>query len=258
MANLGGIFDLVGRTNQFTNRQALQQYEQNIPGYAANSAQSAANTADLLGGRAPSTVLNLLGRTAAERAIGTGGGPNMNAAFLGALGLTGLDMNQMGEQNLTAEVGRAPRPELMNAGAFFQSPGDIQAARVGAANVSAAPIPSAAAAAAEAAALRGLRLTGGGGGGVSTLAPWSQGTNWSQGGTLTSPGTILGNANPPRELTHGIDSGQNWGTTTWTRPGAAGGGLGTGPFQNEDEALNWLGWDLPGNISGAGSGSEWA
>lgn len=86
----------------------------------------------------------------------TGGGPNANAAYLRALGLTSLGMQQQGEQNLSGAVARTPRTPLLDPASFFVTPGQLQEAQYGANVLGGAPIPSQAAEEARRNALAGI------------------------------------------------------------------------------------------------------
>lgn len=85
-------------------------------------------SSDLIGqelrGQLPADVVSLLGQQAAERGVATGtpGSPNTNAAYLRALGLTSLQEQQRGEENLSAALGRNPPAPLANAAPFLMTP----------------------------------------------------------------------------------------------------------------------------------------
>lgn len=105
-----------GDINQFMTNQSVQPFMQNLPGYANMVGQRSQNTQQMLQGQLPQDVIGQISQQAAERGIGGGqaGGPNTNAAFLRALGLNSLDMQNQGSQQLTQSIADTPVPELWN------------------------------------------------------------------------------------------------------------------------------------------------
>lgn len=156
IGNLAGLYGLAGSVNAFNQAQAALGLERNLPGYGGMVAQSSRNIGAELAGQVEPDVLNELITTGAERGILTGGGPNANAAWLRALGLTSQGQQQRGEANLTGAIARTPQAPLFNPATFFVTPEQQQAAAMHAATVAATPVPAQAAAAQEAAANRGL------------------------------------------------------------------------------------------------------
>ena len=101
--------------NKFMGNQALLQYSRNLPGYANAVGQRMENTQQMLEGDLPQDVVNQIAQQSAERGVGGGGvSPNSNAAYLRALGLNSLDMQQQGSANLTAAIADTPVAELWN------------------------------------------------------------------------------------------------------------------------------------------------
>lgn len=95
-----------------TDRQA--EMIRNLPGYQAMVGADVGNIQSNLAGRLAPDVIQLLQQQAAERGIGTGAGvgsPNTDAAYLRALGLTSLQLQQMGHQQLTEAMARTPFQE---------------------------------------------------------------------------------------------------------------------------------------------------
>lgn len=105
-----------GAINQFMGNQALQQYNNNLPGYANAVGQRMQNVQSMLEGQLPQDVVQQIAQQSAERGIGGGqaGGPNTNAAYLRALGLNSLDLQQQGSQNLSQAIADTPTAELWN------------------------------------------------------------------------------------------------------------------------------------------------
>lgn len=123
VTNYGGIggratpqFGLAGQTNSFMSGQAALPYRMNLPGYGANLQQATQNTGNLLRGQVPLDVLQQIQTAGAERGVATGsaGSPNANAAWLRALGLTSLGLQQQGQQNFSQQIADTPVPEIWN------------------------------------------------------------------------------------------------------------------------------------------------
>lgn len=87
-----------------------------IPNAAGLETQSSANIGSELRGQLPADVLRLLQQQGAERGVATGtvGSPNNNAAYLQALGLTSLGLEQTGQQNLSSAVARNPAAPIFD------------------------------------------------------------------------------------------------------------------------------------------------
>lgn len=81
-----------------------------IPGASDLEAQSSQMIASELRGEVPQDVLAQLGREGAEGAVGTG--TASQAAYLRALGLTSLQLQQTGQSNLSAALARNPAAPL--------------------------------------------------------------------------------------------------------------------------------------------------
>lgn len=129
---------LAGQTNNFMAGQAPLALQRNLPNYQANIAQRGANTNSLLRGQVPGDVVQQIQQTGAERGVATGspGSPNANAAWLRALGLTSLGLQQQGSQQLSQSIADTPQPELWNPMSLYQSQlasfDELQAAEAGA------------------------------------------------------------------------------------------------------------------------------
>lgn len=109
-------YGLANQANQFMSGQANLALSRGLPQYGGLARQSSANTMNLLRGVVPEDVTQQIQQRGAERgvAMGSPGSPNANAAWLRALGLTSLGLQQQGEKNLTGAVARTPIPELWN------------------------------------------------------------------------------------------------------------------------------------------------
>jgi hypothetical protein len=177
LGNFGGASNLAALTNLFNQQQQQQQLIRGLPNYSAMVNTSSGNILSNLRGQVPQDVLRQLETTAAERGIGTGtaGSPSGNAALLHALGLTSLDLQGRGEQELTGAIARTPQAPLLNPAQFFVSPEQQQQASAAASLYGSAPNPYAAAQAAMQAARAGAgggyRGLGGGGFGGASAGP---------------------------------------------------------------------------------------
>jgi len=159
LANLANLYNMAGGINAFNLAQVTGQYQAGLPNYSALMAQSSRNIASHLAGEVAPDVVSELIQSAAERGVATGQGPmspNVNAAYLRALGLTSHGLQAQGEQEFTGAIGRIPRAPLFDISSGLVSPSDWMQAQLMANIYAAAPTPSAAAGASEAAARRGL------------------------------------------------------------------------------------------------------
>lgn len=107
--------------NQFMTGQAQAPYLANLPQYAQLTAQASGNILSNLKGEIPADVLAQMQQQAAERGVASGspGSPNTNAAYLKAIGLTSLGLQQQGEASLTGAVNRTPVPQLFNPASLY-------------------------------------------------------------------------------------------------------------------------------------------
>lgn len=160
LGNIGNLASLYGLTTGTAGASAAganQQYLQNLPGYAGLTSAASQNIASDLAGHISPDVVNQLSQLAAERGVGFGGGsPNANAALMAALGKTSMGLQQQGQQELTAAIGRTPVGPAFNPASFLVSPEQQQQAGMAANLYASAPNPTMAAQAAEAAANRGI------------------------------------------------------------------------------------------------------
>lgn len=122
--DLTSLTDLVNTLNRNAQTSANAA---RIPNNPALEQASSANIANLLGGVIPQDVRNNLYQSAAERgvAMGSPGSDNANAALLRSLGLTSLDLQQLGQQNLTAADARNPAAPIFNPGSQLITPAQL-------------------------------------------------------------------------------------------------------------------------------------
>ena len=222
LTNLGSLYGLGTGVTSNQNVLAASGLKQNLPGYQKMVGQSSQNIESLLKGQVPADVLAQMQQSAAERGIMTGspGSPNSNAAYLRALGLTSLGLQQQGEGELTGAIQRTPQGQPFNLSSFLTTPEQQQQYGTAQAIYNAAPNPAAAAGANLSAAAAGLAAGGG-----SIGAP-------------TMPIAAGGYQAPP------TNTGSVWGNAS-------------NDFQTPDQGYtNWNQWaaGLPGLSSPSGTG----
>lgn len=142
-ANLGGLTGLAGQLNAFNTAQAAGQYQANLPLYNQLNQQASSNIASNLAGKLPQDVINQIQQQSAERGITTGspGGPNSNAAYLSALGLNSLALQNQGQQQFSQAVARTPTGQMLNTSNFLVTPEQQQQAQLAANLYASSPIP---------------------------------------------------------------------------------------------------------------------
>jgi len=197
-------------TQQTVGTDIFSQLLANLPNYQQMTAQSSGNIGANLRGEVSPDVLNLLGQRAAERGIATGspGSPNSNAAYMRALGLTSMGLQQLGEGQLTSAIQRTPIQQNQISTATT----DLGAAR---AQYAAAPDPAKAAGAALAAARAGTKAGGSsvsmpGGGGAT---PYGEAKKMGFGTTAIGPSAMFGAAKTTEQLP--------WWASNWNDVSAA-------------------------------------
>lgn len=118
---LESLSNLINQINLNAQQQANAG---RIPNAPALESASSANIAAELAGQVPQDVVNLLAQKGAERGVGMGapGSPNSNAAYLQALGLTSLQQQQLGQQNLTSALGRNPVAPIFDPSKMLLTP----------------------------------------------------------------------------------------------------------------------------------------
>jgi hypothetical protein len=107
---------LAATINPFMTQQAALPYQTNLPGYQANISQRGTNVGSMLQGEVPIDVQRQMIQSTGERGVATGqpGSPNTNAAWLRALGLTSLGLQQQASQQLGESIAQTPVPEIWN------------------------------------------------------------------------------------------------------------------------------------------------
>lgn len=118
VAPAGGM-DLTALTHFINNLNQQAQTAANrnrIPQNAALETQSSANIGNELHGVVAPDVLRLLQQQAAERGVATGtaGSPNSNAAYLQALGLTSMGLQEQGQHDLSGALARNPAAPIFD------------------------------------------------------------------------------------------------------------------------------------------------
>jgi hypothetical protein len=136
------------------NPATAAQYYANIPNYSGLNAQSSANIGSQLRGELPTDVVNQIAQRAAERGVVSG--QTSPAAYLSALGLNSLQLQQQGETALNASVGRNTKAPFYAPAMGFVSPDEVQSAQTAANIYASAPNPGAAQAAQMNAARSGM------------------------------------------------------------------------------------------------------
>lgn len=138
-----------------------------LPNYAQSLGNIGTNIASETAGKLPADVVTQIAQNAAERGIATGspGSNNSNAALLRALGLTSLNLTNMGESNLTSLLPHLPGAGIYQNPAFYPTSGQGYEAQVQNNLNAAAPDPAAAAEASLRAAGAGYGAGRGSGGG---------------------------------------------------------------------------------------------
>lgn len=109
-------YGIASTVNPFMQTQARQALQANLPMYGQNVAQRGRNVSSFLQGEVPEDVLQQIQQRGAERGVATGmtGGPNVNAAWLRALGLTSLGLMGSGSEMLSKSIADTPVAELWN------------------------------------------------------------------------------------------------------------------------------------------------
>jgi hypothetical protein len=241
IGSLGGLYNLADPLNRFNQQQAALGLQANLPGYQGMIGQSSANIGSMLRGQIPQDVQNLLGQSAAERGVATGGigSPNANTALLRSLGLTSLGLQQQGEQELTTAIGRTPQAPIFDPSKFFVTPEQQQAAQFAANLYGSAPNPAAAAAEARRQAggvgstgrPGGYQIVGGGGGGPPLTLPQGGGGGLAVGvnpgtGGLSYGGNVLYGGQTPQGA---LSNWDRWYSSIQKNPYAPGDIYGTLP-----------------------------
>lgn len=180
IGNLGKLYGLAGGINSLNENTLLGNLAKNIPGYTDLISKEAGVTGSELSGNLPQDVITELQQQAAERGIATGspGSPNANAAYLRALGLDSLQLQQQGFGDLGRMISQTPQAPLFDAQSFLVTPQQQQEAQLQSNIYRSAPVPAAAAQEAE-----GLASPS-----TNPLPWWAQNNPAALYGTETAPG----------------------------------------------------------------------
>lgn len=118
------LTDLTSYINSLNVAGQTAANQARIPGEAGLETQSSGLIGQELSGQLPEDVIRQLQQQGAERGVATGtaGSPNNNAAYLQALGLNSLQLEQTGESNLTAAEGRNPAAPIYNPATQLMTP----------------------------------------------------------------------------------------------------------------------------------------
>jgi hypothetical protein len=143
-ANLAGIYGLTVGADEAGAAGAASQYQMNLPDYTGMLTQATSNVTNELQGQVPQDVINLLQQQGAERGVATGqgpGGPNTNASYLQALGLTSLGLENQGLQGFAQLYADTPVGPQFSPSSMLVTPEQEQAAQLASNEEAAAPDP---------------------------------------------------------------------------------------------------------------------
>jgi hypothetical protein len=106
-----GAYGSIPDIPETTTNVQTQDWISQMPNYGALSSQASGLAGTQMAGEVPRDVIQLLQQQAAERGIATGmpGSDNANAAYLRALGLTSLGLQQQGIQNYANLLQTSPK-----------------------------------------------------------------------------------------------------------------------------------------------------
>lgn len=144
LGNLAGIYGLSTGADTASGAGVQSEYIHNLPDYMGMLTTATGNVGQELQGQVPQDVINLLQQQGAERGITTGqgpGSPNTNAAYLQALGLTSLGLENQGMAGFNQLYQDTPTGPAFNPSSMFVTPEQEQAAQLAANQMAAAPDP---------------------------------------------------------------------------------------------------------------------
>lgn len=202
-SNLPAYNALIKGINDQANQQAQANLSANLPGYTANLAQQSANVSDLLAGKISPSTINNMATAAAERGISVGsGGPNANAAYLRALGLTTEGLQAQGAQQFAQQIASTPVGKAIDWATFTSLANEQQQWEYLASVLRASPDPAAAGALNMIMAQLGQRT------GYNASKPTGGGITYN----FTAPDSSSTGSNPVQDIinrympTPGVDS----------------------------------------------------
>lgn len=147
IGNLGDISTLTTGADTISAQGAALPYQMNLPDYTGMLQSATGNVGQELKGQLPQDVQNQIQQQAAERGISTGqgaGSPNTGAATLADLGLTSLNMDQLGQTGFGQLMQETPTGAQFNPASEFVTPAQEQEAAQYANMIAASPDPEAA------------------------------------------------------------------------------------------------------------------
>ena len=149
-ANLPGIGNLASGIDASNTQNLSTALAAMIPDYANLTQSRSGDISSELSGQLPTDVIQQLQQQGAERGVSSGspGSSNAGAAYLRALGLNSLQMQQQGMGNLAQAVTTTPLPKMFDPSSMLVSPEQQQSAAMAANMYASAPDPYAAAMAA--------------------------------------------------------------------------------------------------------------
>lgn len=142
--NLGYINQLSSGLTQIGSADAMQPLTSALPGLSGTLGTLMGNAASESQGNIPSDVLRNLQQGAAARGVQGGmapGSSNTNAAYLQALGLTSLDMSNLGQKNTIGLMNAIPKGPQFDPSSLITTPKDQQMWQYLSNVLGAAPVP---------------------------------------------------------------------------------------------------------------------
>ena len=191
--------------NQINTKAQQESNAARIPGAANIEKASSANIQSALGGNVPDDVFREMQQRAAERGVFTGSpaGANTTADLMRSLGLTSLDMTNLGQKWTNEALARNPGAPIFNPAQLVTSAGDAEKLNIARENMQLDYLAKMAAINASRDRYRGGSGYGpGGGSGGARFAP---ATNWQGSPTATATPT------PFSAPWHDPGNGQHWG-----------------------------------------------
>src|SRR6185369_7213231 len=198
---LPGLFSLGNAYNLFNYDQRLGQ-DQGTPGFEGVLSN--------LSGQLPQGVVNQIAQRSAERGISSGGAPdspNLNAAYLRSLGLTSLDQQKTGQNQLNALLGQFQQAAPFNLMSGLVTSEEEQAALNAANQNAGAPNPRDAALEDQRKLLEAIaagKATPGPGGGPGVDYSKILDLIKSLGGNNRDPGNPVGNGPRTTDVPHTV------------------------------------------------------
>jgi hypothetical protein len=130
-APINELSDFSTQLNVSSSAELQRLLNESIPGYSDIQSQRSANTLAQLQGELPEDVQRSVYQSSVARALGGGygGSPAARNLALSDLGLTSLEMQQLGMQNASNLISSTPMIDPVTAGSLMISPQDVLALR---------------------------------------------------------------------------------------------------------------------------------